>query len=162
LGDAEGQFEVRRVSGCENSTETVDVALRRQEMDGRAFQWWAPRMLSVLRMVAAFMFMANGAQKLFNYPPSAHPMSHLPPLMLLAGVLECFGGLLVLLGLFTRPVAFVLAGEMATAYFMVHAPRGFWPILNKGELAVLYCFVFLYLAGVGGGTWSVEKLLRRK
>jgi uncharacterized membrane protein YphA (DoxX/SURF4 family) len=116
---------VSRVSGCENSAETVDVALRWQEMDRRAFQWSAPGMLSVLRMVAAFMFMANGAQKLFNYPPSPHPISHLPPLMLLAGVLECFGGLLVLVGLFTRPVAFVLAGEMATAYFMVLAPHGF-------------------------------------
>src|SRR5216683_912355 len=112
-------------------------------MDGRAFEWWAPR-------------------KLFNYPPSPHPMSDLPPLMLVAGILECFGGLLLLLGLFTRPIAFVLAGEMATAYFTAHAPRGFWPILNKGELAVLYCFVFLYFAVVGGGAWSVEQLWRRR
>jgi putative oxidoreductase len=119
-------------------------------------------MLSVLRMVAAFTFMAHGAQKLFNFPPAPHPMPHLPPLMLVAGVLECFGGLLLLLGLFTRPVAFVLAGEMATAYFMAHAPHGFWPMLNKGELAVLYCFVFLYIAVVGGGRWSVEQLWRRR
>ena len=131
-------------------------------MNGSAFQRWAPRMLSVLRMVSAFMFMANGTQKLFNYPPSPHPMSHLPPLMLVAGILECFAGLLLLLGLFTRPIAFVLAGEMATAYFTAHAPRGFWPILNKGELAVLYCFVFLYFAVVGGGAWSVEQSWRRR
>lgn len=131
-------------------------------MDGRAFPWWAPRMLSVLRMVGAFLFMAHGAQKVFNYPSPPHPMSHPPPLMLVAGVLECFGGLLVFLGVFTRPVAFLLAGEMATAYFMAHAPLGFWPILNKGELAVLYCFVFLYLAVVGGGAWSVEQLWRRR
>jgi putative oxidoreductase len=90
-------------------------------------------MLSVLRMVGAFLFMAHGAQKVFNYPSPPHPMSHPPPLMLVAGVLECFGGLLVFLGVFTRPVAFLLAGEMATAYFMAHAPLGFWPILNKGE-----------------------------
>jgi putative oxidoreductase len=73
-----------------------------------------------------------------------------------AGVLETFGGLLLLLGLFTRPVAFVLAGEMAAAYFMSHAPQGFWPLLNRGELAALYCFLFLYFAAVGGGPWSVD------
>jgi putative oxidoreductase len=79
----------------------------------------------------------------------------------LAGVLETFGGLLILLGLFTRPVAFVLAGEMAVAYFMAHAPRGFFPLLNKGEPAVLYCFVFLYLAAVGPGPWSLDALRQR-
>jgi putative oxidoreductase len=79
----------------------------------------------------------------------------------LAGVLETFGGLLLLLGLFTRPVAFVLAGEMAVAYFMAHAPRGFFPLLNKGEPAVLYCFLFLYLAATGPGPWSLDALRRR-
>ncbi len=153
---------MRRVSGYENSTETVDVALRQQEMDGRAFQWWAPRMLSILRIAAAFLFMPNGTLKLFNYPPPPHPMPHLPPLMLVAGILECFGGLLILLGVFTRPVAFILSGEMATAYFMASAPRGFWPVLNNGDLPALYSFVFLYLAVVGGGTWSVEQLWRRR
>jgi putative oxidoreductase len=78
-----------------------------------------------------------------------------------SGILELFGGLLLLLGLFTQPVAFILSGEMAVAYFMVHAPRGFWPLLNRGELAVLYCFVFLYLAAAGGGLWSVDHLWRR-
>jgi putative oxidoreductase len=118
-------------------------------------------MLSILRIVAALLFMEHGGQKLFNFPPSAHPMAHLPPLMLTAGILEFFGGLLLLAGIFTRIVAFILAGEMAFAFFIQHAPRGFWPILNMGELAVLYCFVFLYFAAAGGGPWSVEQLWRR-
>jgi putative oxidoreductase len=131
-------------------------------MDGSVFHpRWTPQMLSILRIVAAFLFMEHGGQKLFNFPPSPHPMPHLLPLMLVAGVLEGFGGLLLLIGLFTRPVAFLLAGEMVTAYFMQHAPRGFWPILNMGELAVLYCFVFLYLAVAGGGAWSIDRLWRR-
>lgn len=121
----------------------------------------APWMLSILRIVAALLFMEHGGQKLFNFPPSAHPMAHLPPLMLTAGVLEFFGGLLLLAGIFTRVVAFILAGEMGVAYFMQHAPRAFWPILNMGELAVLYCFVFLYFAAAGGGPWSVEQLWRK-
>ena len=118
-------------------------------------------LLSILRIVAAFLFIEHGGQKLFNFPPSAHPMSHLPPLMLVAGVLELFGGLLLLLGVFTRPVSFILAGEMAVGYFMGHAPHGFWPIRNMGELAVIYCFVFLYLAAAGGGPWSLERLWQR-
>jgi len=117
---------------------------------------WVPRMLSVMRIVAGFLFMEHGGAKLFNFPPVPDPMPHLPPLMVVAGVLECFGGLLVLLGLFTRPVSFILAGEMAVAYSLVHARRGFWPMLNDGELAVLYCFVFLYLAAAGSGAWSLE------
>ncbi|MFL6463021.1 MAG: DoxX family protein [Bryobacteraceae bacterium] len=121
----------------------------------------APWMLSILRMVTAFLFMEHGGQKLFQFPPSAHPMAHLPPLLLVAGVLEFFGGLFLLLGVFTRPVAFLLAGEMAVAYFMQHAPHGFWPLRNMGELAVLYCFVFLYLAVAGGGPWSLERLWHR-
>jgi len=82
------------------------------------------------------------------------------PLLVLAGVLEAFGGLLILVGLFTRPVAFILAGEMAVAYFMVHARHSFWPLLNRGESAVLYCFVFLFLAAAGGGVWSIDRLWR--
>jgi putative oxidoreductase len=120
----------------------------------------APWALSILRIVAAFLFMAHGGQKLFNFPPSAHPMSHLPPLLVAAGVIETFGGLLVLLGAFTRPVAFLLSGEMASAYFLQHAPHGFWPINNMGELAVIYCFLFLYLAAAGGGPFSLERLWR--
>ena len=79
-----------------------------------------------------------------------------------AGVLECFGGLLIALGLFTRPVAFLLCGEMAVAYFKQHLPRGVWPINNSGELAVLYCFIFLYLVSAGAGPWSLDRLIRRK
>ncbi|MEO8302674.1 MAG: DoxX family protein [Betaproteobacteria bacterium] len=122
---------------------------------------WAPRALSVLRIIGAFLLMAHGSQKFFAFPtaPSFDP----PPLLSLlglAGVLELGGGMLLLIGWFTRPVAFVLSGLMAVAYFMAHAPAGFWPIANKGELAVLYCFVFLYLAAAGGGEWSVDRFLR--
>ena len=130
-------------------------------MHGIAFNW-VPRVLSIMRMVVAFLFIEHGGQKLFNFPPSPQAMPHLPPLMLVAGVLEFFGGFFVLIGLFTRPVAFVLAGEMAVAYFLGHARHGFWPMLNKGELAVLYCFAFLYLAAAGGGTWSVDRLRRQR
>ncbi len=123
---------------------------------------WAPRLLSVLRIITGFLFMLHGAQKLLGFPA---PMpGGAPPLMSLiglGGILEFFGGLLILLGLFTRPVAFILSGMMAVAYFMAHAPGGFWPTLNKGELAVLYCFIFLYLAAAGGGPWSVDRLWRR-
>jgi len=132
-------------------------------MNGSGFQTqWTPRMLSIVRIVAAFMLMQHGGQKLFGYPPSAHPMPHpLPPLMLVAGILELFGGLLLLIGLFTRPVAFILAGEMAIAFFRVHVPRGLWTVNNMGEPAVLNCFIFLYLAVAGGGAWSIDRLWHR-
>jgi putative oxidoreductase len=118
---------------------------------------WSARLLSVLRIVTAFLFMAHGTQKLFGWP-STEPQQtvNLMSLMGLAGVLETFGGLLLLLGLLTRPVAFLLSGEMAFAYFMAHAPRGFWPILNRGEVVVLFCFIFLYFAAVGAGPWSLD------
>lgn len=107
--------------------------------------------------------MEHGAQKLFNFPPS----DHWSPIVLfsrpgVAGVLEFFGGLLFLLGFFTRPVAFVLSGLMAFAYFLVHAPQGLWPILNRGELAALYCFVYLYFAAAGGGPWSLDHFIRKR
>jgi putative oxidoreductase len=118
---------------------------------------WEPRMLSILRIIAGLLFMEHGLSKLFGFPSAA---MHPPFLTLLwfAGVLECFGGALVALGLFTRVVAFLLSGEMAVAYFMVHAPRGFFPLLNQGEAAVLYCFLFLYLVLAGGGEWSLDRL----
>ena len=122
---------------------------------------WGPCILSVLRIVTAFLFIQHGAQKLFSFPA---PPQAAPPLLSLigvAGILEFFGGLLLLIGLFSRPVAFLLSGQMAVAYFLAHAPQGFWPLLNKGELAVMYCFVFLYFAVVGGGSWSADYLLRR-
>ena len=116
-------------------------------------------MLSIMRIVIALLFLQHGSQKLFAIPAGPQPASF-SLLIVVAGVLEFFGGLLVLIGLFTRPVTFVLSGLMAVAYFMVHAPRGFLPLLNGGELAVLYCFVFLYLAVEGGGSWSVDELRR--
>jgi len=120
---------------------------------------WSPRLLSVLRIVTAFLFIQHGSMKLLGFPPSeAFAGVKLFSLIGFAGVLELFGGLMVLLGLFTRPVAFILSGQMAFAYFMAHAPHGFFPILNRGELAVLYCFVFLYLAVAGGGVWSVDQI----
>jgi putative oxidoreductase len=127
------------------------------------FAKWRPRILSILRIVVALLFMTHGAQKLFGFP-AALPGGG-PPVMSLfgvSGILEFFGGLLILLGLFTRPVAFILAGEMAVAYFMTHAPKGFWPLLNQGEAAVLYCYVFLYMAVAGGGSWSLDRQLRRE
>ena len=119
---------------------------------------WSPRILSVMRIVVALLFMQYGAKKLFGF--LAPPEAATPPLlslMGLAGVLEFFGGLLVVLGLFTRPTAFILSGQMAVAYFMVHAPNGFWPLQNKGDLAMLWSFVFLYLAVAGGGEWSLDR-----
>lgn len=119
---------------------------------------WSPRLLSVLRMVAAFLFMQHGGQKLFSFPAAPQTEPALLSLLGLAGVLELFGGALLLTGLFTRPVAFLLSGQMAFAYFMVHAPRDFWPLVNKGELATLYCFLFLYFFVAGGGPWSLDRL----
>src|SRR5918911_2356481 len=122
-------------------------------------QTWSPRLLSVLRIVTAFMFMAHGTQKLLNFPVPPPKPPALFSLIGFAGTLELVGGALLLLGLFTRPVAFILSGEMAFAYFMAHAPQGFWPIVNKGELAVLYCFAFLYVAARGAGRYSLDALL---
>jgi putative oxidoreductase len=118
---------------------------------------WAPRVLSVLRIVTGLQFLEHGTQKLLAFPPRTGPGG--PELMSLLGFqgcIETIGGLLIVLGLFTRPVAFVLAGDMAVAYFMSHFPRNFFPILNGGDAAILYCFVFLYLAAAGGGAWSLD------
>lgn len=118
---------------------------------------WEPRILSILRIMAGLLFVEHGMSKLFNYPPgNLHP-SFLS-LLWFAGVLECFGGALLALGLFTRVVAFLLSGEMAIGYFMAHAPKSFFPMANGGDAAVLYCFVFLYLCFAGGGEWSLDRL----
>lgn len=109
-----------------------------------------------------FLFLAHGAQKLFNYPASPQGAVAITSLMGFTGILEFGGGLLLLLGLFTRPVAFLLCGQMAVAYFTAHAPGGFLPLVNKGETAVLYCFIFLFLAVAGGGVWSLDNLLLRR
>jgi len=126
------------------------------------FITWAPYMLSLLRIVAALLFIQHGLQKVFAYPTPPEGAPGRPPLASLfgvAGLLELVGGLFLLVGLFTRPVAFLLSGEMAVAYFMVHARHGFWPVLNKGELAILFCFVFLYFVFVGPGDISLDKVL---
>ena len=126
------------------------------------FLVWKPRLLSVLRIVVAALFMEHGTAKLFHVPHvAAFDNLQLMSLVGLGGVLELVGGLVLLVGLFTRPVAFVLSGEMAFAYFMAHAARDPLPILNGGELAVVYCFLFLFLAAAGGGSWSVDAKLRR-
>jgi putative oxidoreductase len=123
---------------------------------------WAPYLQSVLRIVVAFLYIAHGMQKLIGFP-SAEPRAGVPLLSLLgvASVLETFGGTLLLVGLFTRPIAFLLAGEMATAYFLNHAPRGFWPLVNRGEPAVFFCFTWLYFAAAGAGPWSLDALRER-
>jgi putative oxidoreductase len=125
---------------------------------------WSPRILSVLRFITGFLFLWHGSQKLFGFPPSQQPGGDMPPIVLVAGILEFFGGLLILVGLFTRWTAFILCGLMAVAYWMAHGTngKGFLPLLNGGELAVLYCFVFLYLFFAGGGTWSLDNLLFKK
>ena len=119
---------------------------------------WAPRVLGVLRIMSALIFMAHGTQKILSFPASDRPAPDILSLSGIAGVLELFGGALLVLGLFTRPVAFVLSGLMAFAYFIAHAPRSFFPILNGGDAAILYCFVFLYLVFAGGGPWRLDAL----
>ena len=117
---------------------------------------WSPRLLSILRIATGFLFMAHGTQKMLGFPvPRAFPLE-LWSRGGVAGMLELVGGALMLVGLFTRPVAFVLSGLMAFAYFLAHAPHAFWPIVNRGELSALYCFVFLYFAAAGGGPWSLD------
>jgi putative oxidoreductase len=124
----------------------------------RSAEPWAR---SLLRFVVGLTFSCHGFQKLFGLF-GGHKVAHLFSLMGLAGVLESFGGMLLILGLFTVPVAFLLSGEMAVAYFRAHFPRGFVPIQNGGELAVVYCFVFLYLFVAGGGPASLDSLIRKK
>jgi putative oxidoreductase len=124
---------------------------------------WAGRMLSIFRIVAGVVFMSFGTMKLFGYPPRPPVM---PPFELIsqlgvAGILETFGGLAIVLGVFTRPVAFVLAGEMAVAYFQSHFPQSFFPTSNNGTPAIMYCLFFLYLTFAGAGEWSIDAGLAR-
>lgn len=126
------------------------------------FSYRSARLLSVLRIVVAGLFMQHGMAKLFHVPHVASfDNVQLMSLAGLAGMLELVGGLMLLIGLFTRPVAFILSGEMAVAYFMAHAPMSPLPLLNHGELAVVYCFVFLYFAVAGGGVWSIDAYRHR-
>jgi len=122
---------------------------------------WAP---TALRIVTGFLFFQHGYPKLFGSLPGSgetEGAAELLSVFWISGVLEVVGGLLIMTGFLTRPVAFILAGEMAVAYFWRHAPRGFWPGVNRGELAVLYCFVFLYFFAAGGGRWSLDARVRR-
>ncbi|THK36431.1 DoxX family protein [Ensifer sp. MPMI2T] len=116
---------------------------------------WAPQWLSVVRIMTALLFLEHGTQKLFNFPPAPEPMQ-LSGLLLAQGLIEVIGGILLAIGLFTRPVAFILSGDMAVAYFMAHAPQNFYPVINEGDAAILYCFIFLYFFFAGGGPWSVD------
>jgi putative oxidoreductase len=124
----------------------------------RVFAFWSPRLLSVLRIMTALLFMEHGTGKLLGFPGSTVPGPDLLSLLGVQGMLELVGGALLLAGLFTRAVAFILSGDMAVAYFMAHAPKSVFPALNGGDAAVLYCFIFLYLAAAGGGMWSIDAL----
>jgi putative oxidoreductase len=145
---------------------TVATAVDQGAEAGLVARWrsWSPQLLSVLRIVAGFLFMQVGSAKLFALPGPVVPGGGTVPVTSLggiAGVLEVFGGLPLLFGLFTRPVAFLLSGEMAFAYFIGHAGQGFWPVLNGGAPAALYCFLFLFFSAAGGGPWSLDALRRR-
>jgi putative oxidoreductase len=120
---------------------------------------WAPRMLSILRIMTGLLFLEHGTAKLLAFPASNPPMG---ALLVPQGVIELVGGILIVIGLLTRPVAFILAGNMAVAYFMAHAPKALYPMLNGGDAAVLYCFIFLFLFFAGGGPWSVDEMRHRK
>lgn len=131
-------------------------------LDESFYATWSPRVQGILRIVTGFLFLQHGTAKLFGAPHIAmFDGLQLMSLMGLAGVLELGGGVLILLGLFTRPVAFILSGMMAVAYFMAHAPGAFLPILNQGELAVMYSFVFLYFSCAGAGAYSVDAAIRK-
>jgi putative oxidoreductase len=147
-----------------------DLMIEREEQEpmtisnlSRKWAACAPYFHSVLRIVAALMFMLAGTSKLFGFPvPMPHGgTAHAFTQPWVGGVLEVFGGALLLLGLFTRPVAFLLAGEMAVAYFQFHLPKGTWPTVNGGVAAVLYCFIWLYISAAGPGPWSLDALRRR-
>ena len=123
---------------------------------------WAPRLLSILRIMSGLLLLQHGTGKLLKFPTGAVPPTfNLNSMPGYAGFIEFVCGILLIIGLFSRPAAFVASGMTAVAYFMVHAPQGFFPILNRGELAVLYCFVFLYLAAAGPGPWSLDAMRKR-
>ena len=120
---------------------------------------YAPHVLSIVRIVAALLFLEHGTSRLFGWP-SPMPSPALFSMYWFAGAIELVGGILLALGLFTRCAAFIMSGEMAFAYFISHAPNSFFPILNRGDASILYCFIFLYIAFAGGGPWSLDAMLR--
>ncbi len=123
---------------------------------------YSPQALSLLRIVAALLFLLHGTSKLLGFPPSEMPMPPVGSLLWIGGLLELVGGLMLLFGILSRPVAFILSGEMAVAYWMFHAPQSTFPSVNGGDAAILYSFVFLYIAAAGPGPWSVDAALGRK
>jgi putative oxidoreductase len=123
---------------------------------------WSPRILSLLRIIAALLFMEHGLMKMFHFPIAQPGVPNpLPILLVAAAWIEIIGGGLIALGLFTRIAAFVCSGEMAAAYFMFHAPHSFWPAVNEGDAAILFCFIFLYLVFAGPGEWSLDAQVRK-
>jgi len=122
---------------------------------------YAPRALSILRIVAGLLFVEHATQKFFAFP-APFPMKPLPPLFMAAGTIELVAGTLITLGLFTRFAALIASGEMAVAYFMIHNPQGFWPIVNKGEVVILFCFTFFYLIFAGPGSWALDHVVGKK
>jgi len=127
----------------------------------RLLERYRPQILGIVRIIVGLLFLEHGLSKFLGFPVP-FPVQPLPPLLVAAGVVECAAGILVTLGLFTRLAAFVASGEMAAAYFIQHFPQGFWPIANKGEAAVLFCFVFLYIAAAGPGAWSLDSMRMKK
>ncbi|HYG27012.1 MAG TPA: DoxX family protein [Caulobacteraceae bacterium] len=124
---------------------------------------WSPRVLSLLRIITALLFMEHATMKFFAFPAAMPgPGGALPPIIVAAGVIELVGGTLIALGLFTRPAAFIASGTMAVAYFMAHASQSFWPAVNQGEAAIMFCFIFLYLVFAGAGSWSLDALRQRR
>ena len=117
---------------------------------------WQPQVLAILRIVVGLLFLEHGLQKFFGFPVPFPMPGPLPPMVMAAGAIELIAGALVTIGLFTRLVAFIASGEMAVAYFIGHFPKGFWPVENMGEGAILYCFIFLYIAAAGPGAWSID------
>jgi len=129
------------------------------------FPWlsrWQPQLLALLRIFTGLLFLEHATQKFFAFPAPFPMPGPLPTILVAAGVIELTAGILVTIGLFTRIAAFIAAGEMAAAYFMMHFPKSFWPAVNMGEAAVLYCFVFLYLAAAGPGAWSLDRVLFKR
>ncbi len=123
---------------------------------------WSPRVLAILRIMTALLVIQHATMKFFAFPGPLPMPGPLPPIIIAAGVIELVTGTLIVLGLFTRPAAFLASGTMAAAYFIGHATQGFWPALNQGEAAIMFCFVFFYLVFAGAGAWSLDSLLRRR
>ncbi|KAA1184568.1 DoxX family protein [Rhizobium tropici] len=122
---------------------------------------WTPHVLAILRIVTALLFLEHATMKFFQFPAAIPGVTYpLPAIMLVAGAIEIVTGLLMTVGLYTRIAAFVASGEMAAAYWMAHAPQGFWPALNMGEAAIMFCFTFLYIAFAGAGGWAFDNILR--